>query len=138
MDSDDRHQNTKPTNEALESDGRSNTEHSNSKSNQYQTPLPLAKDEKAKEEVQVAPRPDLIQSAVSFLSSPNVVSAPLAKKVSFLKDKKGLTDKEIQIALERVDSSTSSSTIPPPPPSIPTASKPPVSGHINQQSYSQR
>ena len=44
---------------------------------------------------------DLIKSAVSFLSSPNVQSADTAKKVAFL-TKKGLSAKEVEEAFKRV------------------------------------
>ena len=44
----------------------------------------------------------LIKSAVSFLSSPNVKSAETVKKVAFLKNK-GLSAEEIQEAFKRVD-----------------------------------
>ncbi|KAI8365672.1 peroxisomal membrane anchor protein conserved region-domain-containing protein [Choanephora cucurbitarum] len=50
-------------------------------------------------------RQDLIKSAVSFLSSPNVQSADKEKKIAFLQ-KKGLTEAEIDEAFQQ--SSTSS------------------------------
>ncbi|KAI8336897.1 peroxisome membrane anchor protein Pex14p [Blakeslea trispora] len=46
-------------------------------------------------------RQDLIKSAVSFLSSPNVQSADREKKVAFLQ-KKGLTQEEIDEAFQVV------------------------------------
>ncbi|CAO3683358.1 unnamed protein product [Umbelopsis ramanniana] len=46
-------------------------------------------------------REDLIKPAVSFLSSPNVRSADRAKKLAFLQ-KKGLNQREIQEAFQRV------------------------------------
>ncbi|GJQ80366.1 hypothetical protein Trydic_g12230 [Trypoxylus dichotomus] len=45
-------------------------------------------------------REELIQTAVKFLQNQNVVGTPLAQKQKFLQ-KKGLTDREIQIACER-------------------------------------
>lgn len=51
-------------------------------------------------------REDLIKSAVSFLSSPNVRSAETAKKVAFLRQK-GLSQEEIEEAFKRVGDSTS-------------------------------
>ncbi|KAK9760686.1 hypothetical protein K7432_015033 [Basidiobolus ranarum] len=47
------------------------------------------------------PRPPMIAQALSFLNSPNVQTAPLSKKIAFLK-KKGLTQAEIDMALEKV------------------------------------
>lgn len=53
---------------------------------------------------------ELIQSAVSFLKDPNVISSPLSKKVEFLQTK-GLNEQEIEEALNRSNnSSTSTST----------------------------
>ncbi|KAI9313131.1 peroxisome membrane anchor protein Pex14p, partial [Dichotomocladium elegans] len=49
-------------------------------------------------------REDLLKSAVSFLSSPNVRSAETAKKVAFLRQK-GLTQAEIEEAFKRVGES---------------------------------
>ena len=43
-------------------------------------------------------RQDLISNAISFLSDPNVVGTPLARRVAFLK-RKGLTSAEIDAAL---------------------------------------
>ncbi|AGO10740.1 AaceriAGR381Cp [[Ashbya] aceris (nom. inval.)] len=45
-------------------------------------------------------RKELFQSAVSFLGEPSVQTAPLTKKVEFLQTK-GLTEDEIQLALEQ-------------------------------------
>ncbi|XP_065173607.1 peroxisomal membrane protein PEX14 isoform X2 [Atheta coriaria] len=47
-----------------------------------------------------APREDIIQTAVKFLSNANVVRTPLAQKQKFLQ-RKGLTNEEVQIACER-------------------------------------
>lgn len=45
-------------------------------------------------------REDIVQTAVKFLENRNVISTPLAQKQKFLR-RKGLTDKEIQVACER-------------------------------------
>ncbi|KAI8809045.1 peroxisomal membrane anchor protein conserved region-domain-containing protein [Cladochytrium replicatum] len=50
------------------------------------------------------PREDLIKTAVQFLSSSNVRSAPMSKKSAFLVSK-GLTQEEIDIAVRRVSPS---------------------------------
>lgn len=50
-------------------------------------------------------RNDLIESAVSFLSSPNVQNAEKEKKIQFLKNK-GLTDEEIEEAFKRTTTTT--------------------------------
>ncbi|KAJ2784291.1 peroxisomal membrane protein pex14 [Coemansia interrupta] len=52
-------------------------------------------------------RQDIIESAVRFLSDPNVQSSTLAKKISFL-ETKGLTNPEIEDALARAKSQNSS------------------------------
>lgn len=54
-------------------------------------------------------RQDLINSAVSFLSSANVQSADKSKKVAFL-EKKGLTQAEIDEAFNRVGTQTTTTT----------------------------
>jgi len=46
------------------------------------------------------PREEIIQTAIKFLQNPKVISTALAQKQKFLQ-RKGLTDKEIQIACER-------------------------------------
>lgn len=53
-------------------------------------------------------REGLINSAISFLKNPSVVSSPLAKKIAFL-ESKGLTASEIQIALNRANNDNNSS-----------------------------
>ncbi|ORY99217.1 peroxisomal membrane anchor protein conserved region-domain-containing protein [Syncephalastrum racemosum] len=80
-------------------------------------------------------RPDLVQSAVSFLSSPSVQSADTAKKVAFLK-KKGLNQAEIEEAFKKTGQTTmaaSSNTAPLSPPSQSSAttssSSAPASSH---------
>ncbi|KAK4876130.1 hypothetical protein RN001_012552 [Aquatica leii] len=45
-------------------------------------------------------RENIVQTAVKFLQNPNVSNTPLAQKQKFLQ-RKGLTDKEIQVACER-------------------------------------
>ncbi|KAJ1723269.1 peroxisomal membrane protein pex14 [Coemansia erecta] len=54
-------------------------------------------------------RQDIIESAVRFLSDPNVQSSTLAKKISFL-ETKGLTNPEIEDALARAKSQNNSLT----------------------------
>lgn len=49
----------------------------------------------------MAPREDLINSAVSFLQDPSVAAAPLEKRRAFL-ESKNLTAEEIDISLARV------------------------------------
>ncbi|KAI8370450.1 peroxisomal membrane anchor protein conserved region-domain-containing protein [Radiomyces spectabilis] len=82
-------------------------------------------------------REDLLKSAVSFLSSPNVRSAEKSKKVAFLQ-KKGLNQEEISEAFKRVgDSAPAGSvlqvsapvvaanpTAPPPRPAMPYVQQP--------------
>jgi len=51
-------------------------------------------------------RENMVQQAVSFLSSPSVQSAEESKKIQFL-EKKGLTAKEIELAQARVAGSAS-------------------------------
>ncbi|KAI7864126.1 peroxisomal membrane anchor protein conserved region-domain-containing protein [Spinellus fusiger] len=74
----------------------------------------------------ISPQPlreDLIKSAVSFLSSPNIKSADHNKKVAFLKNK-GLGDQEIQEAFQRVGDNVSNSTTAIQKPTLPPASMP--------------
>ncbi|KAK9711495.1 Pex14 N-terminal domain [Popillia japonica] len=63
-------------------------------------------------------REELIQTAVKFLQNQSVVGTPLAQKQKFLQ-RKGLSDKEIQIACERAGAyslhENQSLTLPPPP-----------------------
>ncbi|KAF9377675.1 hypothetical protein CPB97_010015 [Podila verticillata] len=59
-------------------------------------------------------RENMVQQAVSFLSSPSVQSADEAKKTQFL-EKKGLTLKEIELARSRVAGGASGSSAPAPP-----------------------
>ncbi|KAG9776180.1 hypothetical protein KCU88_g4939, partial [Aureobasidium melanogenum] len=59
----------------------------------------------------MAPREDLVASAVNFLQDPSVASAPLEKRIEFLKSK-NLTQEEIDLSLARA-----SSDAPQPPPS---------------------
>ncbi|KAI1424025.1 peroxisomal membrane anchor protein conserved region-domain-containing protein [Xylaria sp. FL1777] len=72
----------------------------------------------------MAPREDIVSSAVSFLQDPNVVSSPIENKLSFLRSK-NLTQEEIDIAFARAGSS------PPPTSSPPQA----VSTAAQQQPY---
>nr|CAH7733401.1 unnamed protein product [Callosobruchus chinensis] len=45
-------------------------------------------------------RDEMVQTAINFLENPNVINTPLAQKQNFLR-RKGLTDKEIQIACDK-------------------------------------
>ncbi|CAG8481973.1 5049_t:CDS:2 [Ambispora gerdemannii] len=99
-------------------------------------------------------RTKIIESAATFLSIPSVERASTSKKIAFLK-KKGLTEKEIELALERSqadkhntseDGSSPESTPPRLPPrtyktpltstgtSIPTVYHPPLSNDLVQTS----
>ncbi|EPS29760.1 hypothetical protein POX_b03218 [Penicillium oxalicum] len=49
----------------------------------------------------MAPREDLIASAVTFLQDPSVASSPIEKRVAFLQSK-NLTQEEVDLALSRV------------------------------------
>ncbi|KAF9252187.1 hypothetical protein DTO006G1_2934 [Penicillium roqueforti] len=49
----------------------------------------------------MAPREELIASAITFLQDPSVASSPIEKRVSFLQSK-NLTQEEVNIALSRV------------------------------------
>ncbi|KAJ5683321.1 hypothetical protein N7462_006486 [Penicillium macrosclerotiorum] len=49
----------------------------------------------------MAPREELITSAVSFLQDPSVASSPIEKRVAFLQSK-NLTQEEVDLALSRV------------------------------------
>lgn len=51
----------------------------------------------------MAPREDLITSAVSFLQDPSVAAAPLEKRRAFL-ESKNLTSEEIELSLARAGS----------------------------------
>ncbi|KAI8998107.1 peroxisomal membrane anchor protein conserved region-domain-containing protein [Gaertneriomyces semiglobifer] len=53
----------------------------------------------------MAPREEVIQSAVRFLQNPKVQESSLTKRVAFL-ESKGLTNEEVQIALQRSGSSS--------------------------------
>ncbi|KAF9364109.1 hypothetical protein BGX34_002476 [Mortierella sp. NVP85] len=55
-------------------------------------------------------RENMVQQAVSFLSSPSVQSAEESKKIQFL-EKKGLTAKEIELARARVAGSVSAPAV---------------------------
>ncbi|KIX99832.1 uncharacterized protein Z520_04468 [Fonsecaea multimorphosa CBS 102226] len=62
----------------------------------------------------MAPREDLVASAVTFLQDPSVASAPLEKRIEFLKSK-NLTQEEISLSLARAggDAAAASSTASP-------------------------
>ncbi|KAG5366713.1 Peroxisomal membrane protein [Yarrowia sp. B02] len=51
----------------------------------------------------MAPREDLVQSAVAFLNDPQAATAPLAKRIEFL-ESKDMTPEEIEEALKRAGS----------------------------------
>ncbi|PHZ11859.1 uncharacterized protein RHIMIDRAFT_238513 [Rhizopus microsporus ATCC 52813] len=72
-------------------------------------------------------RNDLIESAVSFLSSPNVQNAEKEKKIQFLKNK-GLTDEEIEEAFKRTTTTTTTT-----PTSTATTVKPKVPSRLPYQ-----
>ncbi|KAI9287746.1 peroxisomal membrane anchor protein conserved region-domain-containing protein [Umbelopsis sp. AD052] len=83
-------------------------------------------------------REDLIKPAVSFLSSPNVRSADRAKKLAFLQ-KKGLNQREIQEAFQRVGETKPDSTaiaeaakLPQPSAAPASSSMPQVPSRVNQ------
>ncbi|XP_049850486.1 peroxisomal membrane protein PEX14-like [Schistocerca gregaria] len=61
--------------------------------------------------VQSAPqqplRENMIDAAVAFLKNPRIKSSPLDQKISFLLQKKGLTEAELEIALTRAGFSNS-------------------------------
>ncbi|EXJ82750.1 hypothetical protein A1O3_06565 [Capronia epimyces CBS 606.96] len=54
----------------------------------------------------MAPREDLVSSAVTFLQDPSVASAPLEKRIEFLKSK-NLTQEEIDLSLARASTEPS-------------------------------
>lgn len=61
----------------------------------------------------MAPREDIVTSAVSFLQDPSVASSPVEKRVEFLRSK-NLTEEEVQISLARAENAL---PVPQPPPS---------------------
>ncbi|KAJ1562927.1 hypothetical protein HK405_005886 [Cladochytrium tenue] len=65
------------------------------------------------------PREDLVAAATAFLQSEKVRAAPLQSKIDFLKSKKGMTDDEVAIAMQRA--TTAASSIPPLAPANSTA-----------------
>jgi peroxin-14 len=66
----------------------------------------------------MAPREDLVTSAVSFLRDPSVASSPLDKRIAFLQSK-NLTQEEIDLSLARAGDETSAATQPPSAPYYP-------------------
>jgi peroxin-14 len=60
----------------------------------------------------MAPREDLVSSAVTFLQDPSVANAPVEKRIEFLKSK-NLTQEEIELSLARAGND--SSLVAPPP-----------------------
>ncbi|OQU95575.1 Peroxisomal membrane anchor protein Pex14p conserved domain-containing protein [Cladophialophora immunda] len=79
----------------------------------------------------MAPREDLVASAVTFLQDPSVASAPLEKRIEFLKSK-NLTQEEISVSLARAGGDAAASPTPSPqnaayypPPNVHNARGPP-------------
>nr|XP_023029145.1 peroxisomal membrane protein PEX14 isoform X1 [Leptinotarsa decemlineata] len=73
-------------------------------------------------------RDEMVQTAIKFLQNPNVINTPLAQKQKFLQ-RKGLTDKEIQLACEKSGSYEryeEQNRLPPPLPLTPS----PASNHF--------
>ncbi|XP_068190437.1 peroxisomal membrane protein PEX14 [Antennarius striatus] len=66
-------------------------------------PDPPAQSGLPSRDVKAAPREALIATAVKFLQNPKVQESPLATRKAFLK-KKGLTDEEVELAIQRSDS----------------------------------
>ncbi|EXJ67780.1 uncharacterized protein A1O5_09126 [Cladophialophora psammophila CBS 110553] len=61
----------------------------------------------------MAPREDLVSSAVTFLQDPSVASAPLEKRIEFLKSK-NLTQEEIAVSLARASGDAAANPTPSP------------------------
>jgi peroxin-14 len=61
----------------------------------------------------MAPREDIVTSAVTFLQDPSVASSPIEKRIEFLRSK-NLTEEEVQLSLARAENP---SPAPQPPPS---------------------
>ena len=59
----------------------------------------------------MAPREDLVNSAVSFLQDPSVASSPLDKRIAFLQSK-NLTQEEIDLSLARAGDEPPPATLP--------------------------
>ncbi|KAI8054101.1 peroxisomal membrane anchor protein conserved region-domain-containing protein [Syncephalis plumigaleata] len=60
-------------------------------------------------ETAVAPRANMVEQAVRFLRAPNVQSAPISKKLEFLRNK-GLTEAEIDTALQDASNTNEKTT----------------------------
>ncbi|KAJ6019111.1 hypothetical protein N7499_009731 [Penicillium canescens] len=73
----------------------------------------------------MAPREELIASAITFLQDPSVASSPIEKRVSFLQSK-NLTQEEVDIALSRVGEDPSAAA-------AATAASSPASNYSSQQ-----
>jgi len=81
----------------------------------------------------MAPREDLVSSAVTFLQDPSVASAPLEKRIEFLKSK-NLTQEEIDLSLARASSDpTSTQPSPQNAPFYPPTQQGPVRGPPSQR-----
>ena len=71
----------------------------------------------------MAPREDLVTSAVTFLQDPSVASSPVEKRIEFLRSK-NLTEEEVQLSLARAENTSTS--------------QPPQSQYYPPQQYGQR
>jgi len=60
----------------------------------------------------MAPREDIVTSAVSFLQDPSVASSPIEKRIEFLRSK-NLTEEEVQLSLARAADPSTPSQPPP-------------------------
>lgn len=87
----------------------------------------------------MAPREDLVNSAVSFLQDPSVASSPLEKRIAFLQSK-NLTQEEIDLSLARAGDESSAAAAQPqsapyyPPPYQQGMYRPPP-GNYNYSQY---
>ncbi|KAJ5493259.1 hypothetical protein N7539_002005 [Penicillium diatomitis] len=75
----------------------------------------------------MAPREDLIASAVTFLQDPSVASSPIEKRVAFLQSK-NLTQEEVDLALSRVGEDPAAAAA-----AAGTVSAPPQNSYPSQQ-----
>ena len=72
--------------------------------------MKLPNDENTKKQRGNTDKPDLIQSAISFLNDDTVKDASLTKKIEFLQSK-GLNKEEIQYALDESQKLQNTATI---------------------------
>ncbi|KAJ9610861.1 peroxisomal membrane protein pex14 [Cladophialophora chaetospira] len=80
----------------------------------------------------MAPREDLVSSAVTFLQDPSVASAPVEKRIEFLKSK-NLTQEEIEASLARAGGDSAPPTPPPNTPYYPPPANYPARGPPGQR-----